>query len=390
MATETSFSILKNQGYQLSHGFLPAQDPIKKLPSDFLVWENCVHDLPKLFMTAHLRESILALPEFDISILKTPHEFERAMLILSYLSHAYVWHDTYKAKPADHLPAIIAKPWDAIAKHIGRPPVLSYASYALYNWYRIDSQKPIELGNIALLQNFLGGEDEEWFILVHVDIEAKAIPGLMEIQPAMLAAKNNNPAGLIDALSTIATSLDLMCNTLDRMPEHCDPYIYFNRVRPYIHGWKENPALPNGLIYEGVSKIPKLYKGETGAQSSIIPCFDALLGIKHAENPLKKHLDEMQNYMPPEHRAFLLYIQKNTLIREVMVKNKNNPTLCEVYNQCIKSIVRFRNTHIGYAARYIQKQSQVSTANPTQVGTGGTPFMAYLKTHLEETEGYML
>ena len=33
----------------------------------------------------------------------------------------------------------------------------------------------------------------------------------------------------------------------------CDPYIYFNRVRPYIHGWKNNPALPQGLIYTGVN-----------------------------------------------------------------------------------------------------------------------------------------
>ena len=52
--------------------------------------------------------------------------------------------------------------------------MLSYASYALDNWRRLDPASPIELGNIALLQNFLGGLDEEWFVLVHVDIEAKA------------------------------------------------------------------------------------------------------------------------------------------------------------------------------------------------------------------------
>ena len=43
---------------------------------------------------------------------------------------------------------------------------------------------PIELGNIALLQNFLGGMDEEWFILVHVDIEARAgsaLAGMLEM-----------------------------------------------------------------------------------------------------------------------------------------------------------------------------------------------------------------
>ena len=37
-------------------------------------------------------------------------------------------------------------------------------------------------------------------------------------------------------------------NIFYRMPERCDPYIYFERVRPYIHGWKDNPALPEGSM----------------------------------------------------------------------------------------------------------------------------------------------
>ena len=98
----------------------------------------------------------------------------------------------------------------------------------------------------------------------------------------------------------------------------------------------------------------------------------------------------MQNYMPPEHRAFLSYVQTNSTVRVVGVENKNNRALASIYNQCVELIARFRNTHVGYAAKYIQKQAQVSVANPTQVGTGGTPFMAYLKTHLQETEEHLI
>ena len=43
-----------------------------------------------------------------------------------------------------------------------------------------------------------------------------------------------------------------MYASLCAMVLHCDPFIYFHRVRPYIHGWKNNPSLPNGLIYEVV------------------------------------------------------------------------------------------------------------------------------------------
>ena len=390
MLSTSPFVILKDNGYDLSHGFLPSTDPIPSLPSIFSAWDDIVHALPKLFLTSTLREAILSLPEMDLSHFTSGMEYERAMLMLSYLGHAYVWHNTKTAKPAERLPAVLSKPWSAIANKIGRPPVLSYASYALYNWYRINPEKPIALGNIALLQNFLGGEDEEWFILVHVDIEAKAISGLNALLPAMTAAENYDVAALMLALEKIADSLSAMCDVLDRMPEHCDPYIYFNRVRPYIHGWKNNPALPNGLIYEGVSEIPQFYKGETGAQSSIIPCFDALLCVQHADNPLKQHLDEMQEYMPPEHRQLLHFLEKKSTVRDVVLQHKNNETLREIYNLCLAHIARFRRTHVGYAAHYIQKQSQVSLANPTQVGTGGTPFMHYLKTHLEETELHLI
>ncbi|MBA3573160.1 MAG: hypothetical protein H0W34_14575 [Pyrinomonadaceae bacterium] len=47
------------------------------------------------------------------------------------------------------------------------------------------------------------------------------------------------------------------------------------------------------------------FRGETGAQSSIIPALDSALGIAHAENPFTVFLGEMRHCMPPAHRAYL-------------------------------------------------------------------------------------
>lgn len=378
-----------SKSFDLSHGFLPPQDPIHHLPDAFSVWEELAAELPKLLTSDQTRETIEYLPPFETQRLKTPAEFERAMLILSYLGHAYVWNN---AQAIDRIPNVLAQPWYDVSQQLGRPPILSYASYALYNWRRLDSSKPIELGNIVLLQNFLGGLDEEWFILIHVDIEASAAPGLSAMLPAINAAKAQDEQALLECLEVMNHSLNSMCDTLDRMPEGCDPYIYFNRVRPYIHGWKDNPALPNGLIYEGVEAYgnqPQFFKGETGAQSTIIPSYDATLGIHHQETPLKKHLDEMRLYMPAQHRAFLETLEKESTVRDVVL-NTREDRLKQAYNNCLQLIVRFRKTHLNYAAHYIQKQSQVSITNPTQVGTGGTPFMAYLREHLHETEAQMI
>lgn len=51
----------------------------------------------------------------------------------------------------------------------------------------------------------------------------------------------------------------------------------------FLLSWKDNPAMPDGLIYEGVSDEPMEYSGGSAAQSTILHAFDELLGIRHSE-----------------------------------------------------------------------------------------------------------
>jgi indoleamine 2,3-dioxygenase len=372
----------------LLRGFLPEHDPIQRLPKTYSVWESVAANLPKLLVSDQLRATLSELPKFPSEKLQKS-ELERAMLIFSFFGHAYIWGVT---EIETKLPATLAIPWYQIANRLGRPPVLSYASYALNNWRRLDTQRPVELGNIALLQNFLGGVDEEWFVLVHVQIEAQAATGLKAIKSAQRAVKNDNEEQFVKDLKIMMNSLLAMCETLDRMPERCDPYIYYHRVRPYIHGWKDNPALPNGIVYEGVTAYrgkPQEFRGETGAQSSIIPAFDVALGIHHKDDPLRIYLREMRDYMPPSHRKFLEAVEKGPAIRSYVKSHLQNSLLKTYYNECILLVTRFRETHLSYAGRYIQKQHQDSIANPTATGTGGTPFMIYLKKHRDEARDHL-
>ena len=64
--------------------------------------------------------------------------------------------------------------------------------------------------------------------------------------------------------------------------------------------------------------------------------------------------------------------------------------LKEQYNECVKLLHRFRSRHLEYAAEYIHRQSLERNTNPTDVGTGGTPFMAYLKKHRDEMLEYLI
>jgi indoleamine 2,3-dioxygenase len=351
--------------------------------------------MPKLLSTRQVRQFIDEQPSLLPSIPSSwpEDEYRAAMRILSFAGHAYVLETP--GQPALKLPSQLARPWYEIARKLGRPPVLSYASYALDNWRRLDSTKPIQLDNIVLLQNFLGGLDEEWFVVVHIQIERQAGIGLEGLLRAINGAAEGKDDEVLLGLQALASAQTAMRDTLLRMKERCDPYVYYARVRPYIHGWKNNPSLPNGLIYDNVeayAQQPQQFRGETGAQSSIVPCLDAGLGIRHAPDPLTVYLQEMREYMPPRHRAFLHTLESQTdsqgraiLSGYVHDRKQHHPELWSTYCACISLLVKFREIHIGYADSYINRQHQTSATNPTAVGTGGTPFMTYLQKHLDET-----
>ena len=54
--------------------------------------------------------------------------------------------------PDPLIPKNISKTWFKISQKLGRPPILSYASYALNNWKLQDKNKPFDLENIRILQ----------------------------------------------------------------------------------------------------------------------------------------------------------------------------------------------------------------------------------------------
>ena len=365
-----NFSILES-------GFLPNKISTL-LSNEFDDVEHIAKNLPKILANNQIKDEVLNLEtEKDISNLSID-ELERAMLLYSYIGHGYIWGGTSIEKV---IPKNISKTWYKISQKLDRPPILSYASYALNNWKLQDVNKPFDLENIRILQNFLGGMDEDWFIMIHIAIEHEAKEILNNLKTYYLD-QNEDQSYLENALVSIKKINQIM----NRMPEKCDPFIYYNRVRPYIFGWKNNPATPNGVIYEGVEEYggtPQLFRGETGAQSSIVPALDALLGVTHSNDPLKEYLDEMRLYMPKEHRNLLNDLdQWSENNRDKSIREDSSVVLSD---EIIKEVHAFRNKHLEYARIYIHEQSLSNQNNSNVVGTGGTPFMKYLDKHLQET-----
>lgn len=349
--------------------------------------------LPAILPTGRVRSLLeQRLPEFDVAkalAACSDAQARMAMVHYSFMVQAYVWGEP---EPIKLLPRCLAVPMAALAEHLGQQPLLPYSGYVLDNWAKVDPEGEIALDNIRMLQHFLGGQDEAWFVLIHVAIEAKAGGVLARMPQIVEAAQAGDRASLHRLLSETAAIWAEINGIFDRMPERCDPYVYFNRVRPYIHGWKDNPAYPEGIIYEGVGPADaggQAYRGQTGSQSSIVPAMDALMGVGHAQDPMKAFLDELHIYRPPEHRRFIEDLRAESTLRGV-VAEADDAALTAAYNANIQAVADFRSRHLEYAASYINKQSGQATGNDTDVGTGGTPFMRYLKKHRDETRERLL
>jgi|UniRef100_UPI00404A08DA indoleamine 2,3-dioxygenase len=376
---------IADYGITEEFGYLPSSDPALSLSPGNEEWDQFGKDLPKLLMGTNFRQRVKNLPQFNIGKLNGEAEIQRAMLVLSYIGQAYQWSEN---EAATVMPAVLAKPWYEVGQLVGRPPILSYQSYASDNWRRFDKSGAIECGNIGLLQCFLGGQDEEWFILIHIEIEKKAGKALKAIEQAQEAVVSGDVEKVEAALIKLRTALTAMYEVLGRMPERCDPYIYFHRVRPYIFGWRNNPSLPDGVVYEGVDQykgVGQKFRGETGAQSAIIPAMDGVLGIEHEKDELREYLMEMRTYMPPAHVAFIQAVEAGPSVRNFVTSTKKN-SLTEVFNDCVELVANFRAMHLEYAGTYIHAQAQATPGNPSAVGTGGTPFMVYLRKHRDETK----
>eukprot|EP00948_MAST-09A_sp_MAST-9A-sp1_P002321 g2321.t1 len=403
--------------------------------SSIIVSYNSSSSLPK-----KIRESIKGMDE---------RELRRAYLILSAITHGYVWEEL---PPPNHsievpseklvknqaiLPKIIAEPLCQVAKRLGMPPVLVHASIVLYNWRLVDPNGPIHTSNIMLTQAIEGGADEAWFFLLTADIEMDGVPALVAIVYATKFIKriqatkwfDDYPTSkkekeklkkkdeedkrlLLKCLDIIRTSLQKMTKSLRRMSERCDPYIFYHRVRPFLSGWKGNPTRENGLVYEGVDgHKAKLFNGGSAAQSSILPTIDAFLSTPHTKGSAVEFLKDMRNYMPPSHANFIEWVSTQPKIQDLFEPSPKSlddnfmVNLKAAFNECVVELSRFRSAHIAIVHTYIINQQKKlskgvkASSNESKgkregaaggKGTGGTGIMDFLKPCRQATDSNVL
>ena len=353
------------EAHFIRRGFLPEEDPLGRFGdhSEFAALDTLGHDLPSLLHDRGFRKyarerRIPALPDRELPLSMLRLYYVR----LGFLASAYV--NQVGEEPATLLPRNLAVPLCDVCARLRRPPILSYDGYALYNWRRFDPGGPIALGNIDTIQDFVHLYDEHWFILVHVQIEALAAGLLAAIARVEEALSRGDRSSIDVAMDAIARTIWAQVEVLGRIPEKMDPALYYRTFRPYIRFFE-------GVVYEGVDAAPLDFRGETGAQSSVVPTLVAFLKIPHRPSRLTDHLADMRRFMPAEHRALIERVEAMPDVRGLAEK--------ATYNEALEALATFRETHLGFARDYIARW----VSDPR--GTGGTPYLEWLGQLIAET-----
>lgn len=242
---------------------------------------------------------------------------------------------------------------------------------------------------------------------------------------AISAAREGDSTQVMECLVEFAKGVGDINALLQRMYEHCDPHVFYHRIRPLLAGSMNmaEAGLPNGvLLDEGHGKAEwKKYRGGSNAQSSLIQFFDIVLGVEHrptgepkttpsADEPTGRRrwhgfIMEMRDYMPGPHRRFLEHTASVANIRDYVEAHQSDQALKNAFNNAVSMVKALRSTHITMVSRYIIVKSRerssgtrplaagapalnLATSSPGSKklrGTGGTALIPFLKQARDET-----
>uniref|UniRef100_A0A663MJK5 Indoleamine 2,3-dioxygenase 2 n=1 Tax=Athene cunicularia TaxID=194338 RepID=A0A663MJK5_ATHCN len=267
----------------------------------------------------------------------------------------YLWQEGEEGT-VKVLPQNLAVPFWEVSQALGLPPILCHADFVLANWRRKDPD-----GNLDTIISLPGAESLRGFILVTLLVEKAAVPGIKVGGRCRALWLFAHPESALRHPRGYPTPTRLL-------RDFVDPAVFYAVIRIFLSGWKDNPAMPGGLVYEGVSDEPLAYSGGSAAQSTVLHAFDELLGIRHSEES-SAFLRRMRQYMPPPHRAFVEEIRRAPPLRQ-HVLSSGDARLRAAFNRCVCALADFRSYHITIVTKYIAVAAAKAKAGRAEPGDG--------------------
>ena len=392
--------------FEVNHlnGFLPKESPLAVLPERYNELQVLIDEMPikkangqggLLSIEGAIEDAVKKLKNYKDLVKNEDDIFINQALFRAYafLASAYLlapshfsFQKTKKYGKAHRvLPSQISEPFVLVSKKLDVYPFLDYHyAYSLGNYVKIDDSKGYEWENLAMAAKFSGMDDERGFIMLHVDINQHS-PQLIGSILDFINAKDNH--GVNQSLDNCLSSMKSI-NERRQIMWEASRWKHYNDFRVFIMGIKgNNEIFGDGVIYEGVSKEPVQYRGQTGAQDNIIPTADIFTGVinYYPSNDLTQYLLDLRSYRPKCIQNFLSDLKdemKENRLFSSIKKTNNEEGLC-ILIQILDEIYYFRNGHWQFVQKYIMANTKYAKA------TGGTPIISWIPNQITAVLNYM-
>ena len=232
---------------------------------------------------------------------------------------------------------------------------------------------------------FNGNDSEEGFINVHVAMVAQTGELLKYQQECLKNISENDRINFNINLQKHYEILYSIVDTLQTMWKASNYKDYLS-FRTFIMGQigndkcypSENIRFNKGNTYE-----IHAYRGETGAQDSIVPSVDNFLELEYPRNKLTEYLFDLRKYRPKDHQQYIDFMKYNSIkleFKKFCLQDTESSVLLLKNLNCLRM---FRKKHWNLTKKYIIQ----NTKHP--VATGGTPITTWLPNQLGATLEYM-
>jgi len=350
--------VMRQFGFSPDWGFVE-ESPLEQLGEYFSPWTDLVLELDDIRDEpgTYIREIVSQLPLLDDKRLTSKAELQLAHTLLSCLGQSYVHEEP--SHPCASIPPSLAVPWVNISKSLGIPPIIVHSTISLNNWRKTDPEGPFSLPNLTTLYSLESSRDLEVFFLVPLLVELASVPAVKAILTLQaLSSLCPVPWPLLPPLlASISRAVGEMRHQLALLPTGCEPTLFYHRLRPLLSGWKDNPALPQGMLYEGVSTSPCHYSGGSAAQSAALQLLDAGLGVEHHDMEGEFLADMRKHYMPPNQSGLIERVLAGPSLSSVC-RASPLEEVREGFSSCLEELVSFRTDHLVLVARYRRRPSQ--------------------------------
>lgn len=292
-------------------------------------------------------------------------------LIRAYVNiAAHLIHRPYFSARRE-LPPAIAYPLWRLSEYVGRPPSLTYASYALAN-FNCPLIPRIPATDILVAQTPSCTPDEEWFVAVHLSAETAGGEVVQAVNDIDEGLEEGDSAKIISAMEAIESAMWFANEVMPTITERMAPDIFRDKIRPLLYGHDQ-------ITFRGVPGEPTVtYVGETGAQSGMMRAADLVLGTRHSEE-IQRSMGHFLVCAPPPHRQFF---DRAAGIGQRLRSMAKDPDILKARRAALLAMAQFRRTHLNVVVDYLVPNGK----RLAERGTGGTNFTDWLQRIIDETE----